>query len=142
MINLNKLPTILTLLIALSVATERLVEITKGIVPWLDTAKADSTIEGRRRAALQFLAVVGGVVIAVLAWPIIEQVIPTGQNRSAATLALGLLSSGGSGFWNTILTYVLKVKDLKELEANQAQARSVAPGFIPIRQPLEGSLKP
>ena len=37
------------------------------------------------------------------------------------TLALGLLASGGSGFWNSILTYVTKAKDLKAAEAETKQ---------------------
>jgi len=34
---------------------------------------------------------------------------------------LGLLASGGSGFWNSILTYVAKAKDLKAAEAETKQ---------------------
>jgi hypothetical protein len=36
-----------------------------------------------------------------------------------------LLASGGSGFWNSILTYVTKAKDLKaaEAETRQIEAR-------------------
>jgi hypothetical protein len=29
-------------------------------------------------------------------------------------IALGFLASGGSGLWNSILTYLLQVKDIKE----------------------------
>jgi len=36
-------------------------------------------------------------------------------------LALGLLASGGSGFWNSILTYVTKAKDIKAAEAESKQ---------------------
>jgi len=32
---------------------------------------------------------------------------------------LGLLASGGSGFWNSVLTFVNKVKDVKKLEAEE-----------------------
>jgi hypothetical protein len=41
-------------------------------------------------------------------------------------LALGLLASGGSGFWNSILTYVTKAKDVKaaEAETRQIEARA------------------
>jgi hypothetical protein len=37
-----------------------------------------------------------------------------------------LLASGGSGFWNSILTYVTKAKDLKaaEAETRQIEARA------------------
>ena len=41
-------------------------------------------------------------------------------------MALGLLASGGSGFGNSILTYVTKAKDLKaaEAETRQIEARA------------------
>jgi hypothetical protein len=41
-------------------------------------------------------------------------------------LALGLLASGGSGFWNSILAYVTKAEDLKaaEAETRQIEART------------------
>jgi hypothetical protein len=38
-------------------------------------------------------------------------------NDWTGTLALGLLASGGSEFWNSILTHVTKSKDLKAAEA-------------------------
>jgi hypothetical protein len=37
------------------------------------------------------------------------------------SFALGLLASGGSGFWNSILTYVTKAKDIKAAEAESKQ---------------------
>jgi hypothetical protein len=37
-------------------------------------------------------------------------------------LALGLLASGGSGFWNSILTYVNKAKDIKVAAAETKAA--------------------
>jgi hypothetical protein len=42
------------------------------------------------------------------------------------TLALGLLASGGSGFWDSILTYVTKAKDLKAAEAETRQIEAPA----------------
>jgi hypothetical protein len=41
-------------------------------------------------------------------------------------LALGLLASGGSGFWNSILAYITKAKDVKaaEAETRQIEARA------------------
>jgi len=38
--------------------------------------------------------------------------------KSWSILGLGLLASGGSGFWNSVLTYVTKVKDIKTVEAD------------------------
>lgn len=143
--NIDSLPTIITLLIAVSVATERGVEITKSLWPWLDTAIEDPVREGRRRAMIHFLAVVFGVGIAALSWPVIAQVIQvpgatatTAPARSAGTiLAVGLLASGGSGFWNSMLTYVSSLKTLKSAEA---KARSGEPSGAVVPEPAEGRI--
>jgi len=39
--------------------------------------------------------------------------VPEVLDNSAGLFVLGLLASGGSGFWNSILSYLLKVKDIK-----------------------------
>jgi hypothetical protein len=110
----TKLSTIVSLLIALSIASERLVEIVKGFLPWLDQQKSNPTEEGFRKAVLQALAVGAGIFTVWIA--------PTNAGIPAdfmGKLALGLLASGGSGFWNSILTYVTKAKDIKEAQAAQ-----------------------
>jgi len=124
--NLNSLPSIITLLIALSVATERVVEIVKGFWPYLNQEKTDPSEEAKRKAIVQGLAVVGGIVVTMLSWPIVRQVLPNDGNTSyAATVtALGFLASGGSGFWNSILGYVLHLKALQGAAAAMAQRRS------------------
>ena len=139
---LTTLPTVVTLMIALSVATERLVEIIKGWFPWLDQAKELAAIEGRRRAALQLLAVGGGILVSYLAWPISSQIVPADPEGGPrlTVLALGLLASGGSGFWNSILSYVISVKDLKTADAKLAKQGAV--GAQPVPQPADGLLKP
>lgn len=110
------------LLVSLSVASERLVEIVKGLFPFLDQKHEDATREGFRRAGLQLLAVIAGVVTAFLARPALNQYLPQGfQEHSTPTfLALGFLTSGGSGLWNGVLGYVKNVKDIKKAEAMEA----------------------
>jgi hypothetical protein len=137
---MTSLPTVVTLIIALSVATERFVEIVKGVVPWLSLENTDPRAEARRRAALQFLAVVGGVVISALAWPITRQIIPDGQQFSLV-LALGLLASGGSGFWNSILGYVTNLKNLQDATVQQVRKGAI-PSPLALSQPSEGNLRP
>src|SRR5262249_21143146 len=98
---LESLPRIVTLLIALSVAAERAVEILKGLVPWLDTARPEPISEGRRRAALQGLAAVAGIAVSYLTWPVVAQLVVTTNGPAPpgvhwpTILALGLLASGG-----------------------------------------------
>ena len=141
--SIDALPTIITLLIALSVATERGVEITKSLWPWLDTEQVDKRGEGRRRAAVQFLAVVFGVLIASLTWPVIAEVlrVTAGANdgRDVSTiLAVGLLASGGSGFWHSMLSYVTSLKTLKSAEVKEQRAGAGQALVIP--HPGEGRI--
>jgi hypothetical protein len=116
--NTTTLTTVVSLLIALSIASERLVEIVKGCFPALAQQNSDPKKEGLRRAILETLAVVAGIVTAFLARPMVPQEIASATG-TAGILVLGLLASGGSGFWNSILTYVAKVKDIKKLDAKE-----------------------
>jgi hypothetical protein len=110
------LSAVVSLLVVLSIASERLVEIVKGLSTWLNEERQDPRQEGWRKAALQFLAVVAGIVTAFLGQPAIQSAGIQGWDTPTAVLGLGLLASGGSGFWNSILAYMKNVKDLnKEL---------------------------
>ncbi len=115
--DLTDLSMLVTLLVALSVASERLVEIVKGFVPFLNQENTDAKMEGIRKSVLQFMAVVSGIITAFLTWPVIRNegtLVPLGS--WPGVFALGLLASGGSGFWNSIQTYVNKLKDVKKLQ--------------------------
>jgi len=117
--DINKISVVVSLLIALSVASERLVAIIKGLVPFLNQENADPIKEGRRASALQILAVASGIVTTLLAGPAIGTIAGDGLNSPVSLVALGLLASGGSGFWNSIQGYVNQVKDIKKLEAKE-----------------------
>lgn len=104
---------------ALSIATERLVEIIKGILPWLNEEKDNLKEEGIRRSLLQILAVFSGVITAFLS----KDALPL-DISSLSFIVLGLLASGGSGFWNAILTYLLEVKNLKKAELDSFSSTS------------------
>ena len=111
----EKLTAVVSLILALSIASERLVEIVKGLVPFLANENPDPVLEGRRKSALQFMAVAAGIVTALLS----ADYLPSGIDKPTAgwqIIGLGLLASGGSGFWNAILTYLLKLKDLKKVQ--------------------------
>jgi hypothetical protein len=96
--------------------------IIKGLVPWLNQQRRKPVEEGWRKAALQVIAVIAGTT-AWLAGPAVPAFLP---HDFTGKLALGLLASGGSGFWNSILTYVTKAKDVKaaEAETRQIEARA------------------
>jgi len=123
--NTGNLVALVSVLVALSVASERLVDIIKGLVSFLNQENSDKTKEGWRRSALQVLAVVAGIITALLAQPAIKGVVPGLSDNVWGILALGLLASGGSGFWNAILAYVLNVKDIKKAEKVEKVKKSI-----------------
>src|SRR4051794_17035828 len=123
--NLTDLTSLVSILAALSVAAERLVEIVKGFVPFLNRENADPRAEGVRKSLLQALAVAAGIFTAFLTRPVLGNagaatpgaVVPQLLGSWPGLLALGLLASGGSGFWNSIQTFANKAKDVKKQEA-------------------------
>src|SRR5207244_1277841 len=114
--------TVVGLLVALSVASERIVEIIKQLIPFLDLRNTDSKMEAWRRAAIQTLAGAAGVGTAYLAMPVIQSALPTAWSELPVLLILGLLASGGSGFWNSVQTYVYSVKEITRLAATAAKS--------------------
>jgi hypothetical protein len=117
--DINQISTFVGLLVTLSVASERVVEIIKGLVPFLNEKSSDATVEGRRRTLLQALAVAAGIGTALLSQTAIQAAIPNSSMGVGEVVALGLLASGGSGFWNSVLTYINKVKDIKARDAEK-----------------------
>ena len=125
---INELTDIVGYVAALSIATERLVEITKGFIPFLNKKDLSPEQENNRRSLLQILAVFAGVVVAFLA----KDSLPDGSSNMSLVL-LGLLASGGSGFWNVILTYLTGLKDLTKIEV--ADAKRLDLPVIPPQPP-------
>lgn len=117
---IDPLTEIVALLAALSMASERLVEIIKGLIPGLNQENSDPRKEGWRKAAIQLLAVGAGITTALLAYPALGTVFK--EPGAGTVLALGLLASGGSGFWNGILAYLKNVKDIKKGEVQRLRA--------------------
>lgn len=107
--------TFLPLIITLSVATERLVEIIKGLLPlsWLSEKQSSPSKERLRKTLLQILAVFAGIVTAWLSSSYYSADLAE-ANRSIHVVGLGLLASGGSGFWNSVATYTLNLKDIQK----------------------------
>ena len=121
--DLNNISSIVALLAALSVASERLVEIIKGLIPILKQENPDPVAEGRRQSILQVLAIIAGIVTVWLAstTTALKSVIP---DTPLAWIVVGLLASGGSGFWNSVQGYVSKAKDVKKAEAEDKQVET------------------
>ena len=134
---MEKLTLLVTVVLALSVASERLVEIIKGLFKTLDQKNPDPRLEGYRRSALQAMAVVSAMLTAFLASDYIPQELGNAiGSKTWTVIGLGLLASGGSGFWNAILTYVGKVKDAKTTEADIKKVTADVTKRNPGRAPL------
>jgi len=118
--DLSALATVISVLIVLSIASERLVEIIKGFIPYLDKKNDDQKKEGKRKAYLHIIAIFAGILTAFLAKKTLGNSVPESWNTTTGILALGLLASGGSGFWNSILDYVNEVKKLKNIDVTKA----------------------
>jgi hypothetical protein len=118
--DLTQLTVIVSLIMSLSIASERLVEIIKGFFPLLDKSRDDPVAEGRRRSYIQLLAVISGIVTAYLArdyLPVEVAKVPEGW----AVVGLGLLVSGGSGVWNSVLSYLSHVKEAQKIDLEVAK---------------------
>ncbi|MBJ6611383.1 MAG: hypothetical protein JG718_13565 [Candidatus Thiothrix moscowensis] len=107
------------MMVALSIAAERGVEITKGVIPALGMARTDPKQEKLRKAMLQLLAVGSGIGVTFLASPMLAESLPTHWNTTTGMVVIGLLASGGSGFWNAILSYLLQLKDIRTQTVQQ-----------------------
>jgi hypothetical protein len=137
----TKLAAIVGLLVALSAASERFVEIVKGLFKWLDKKHDDERMERWRKATLQVLAVGAGIGTTLLARPAIPADLLPDSGGALPLLALGFLASGGSGLWNSVLTYVLKVKDIKDDLATVAARKAKIADEIAAAQlgPVQGA---
>ena len=119
-----KLTSIVGVILTLSIASERLTDIIKGFITWLDKPNTvDPKKESLRRSCVQILAVASGVVTAFLARKYIPDTVASSKDVWSI-LGLGLLASGGSGLWNSVLTYLAKLKDVKKAEAFLALKRA------------------
>src|SRR5262249_31642746 len=102
----------LTLVAGVSVAVERVTEILKQIVPGLADEIKKENIENCRKAGLQVLAAVIGTIIA---W---QARLQLGSHGGPVVYGMiGLMSSGGSAFWNHALDAVRATKLTKEATA-------------------------
>lgn len=99
LLEMNGLIDAVTMLGLLSVATERVVSIT-GVITKIDERITNSKMNGAAKQA--FAGLVGGAIYAVN----IDSQIPLISHYLSgfsAPIFVGLMVSGGSGFWNSAL---------------------------------------
>ncbi|MDX2507904.1 MAG: hypothetical protein QNL62_26010 [Gammaproteobacteria bacterium] len=75
--NLEDMTTILSVIIVMSMASERLVDIVKGFIPAINRAvEDDPQREIRRKAYIQILAVLSGIVTALIGSEVLGATVP------------------------------------------------------------------
>ena len=124
---LGTISTAFSSLVTLSVATERLVELIKNMIPSLNEQNSDPTKECWRNIALRLLAVVAGIFSAWLAHTQLDGFVGTLWSSWGGIVILGLFASGGSGFWSASLKLVSALKDEKKVEMEKKQQPVPAP---------------
>jgi hypothetical protein len=115
---LDDLNKFLALMAALSVAVERLVEILKTFVfKKLNLTLTDPEQEAMRQGKVQVLALIASLLTSLLlGW---LGILPGGWTGA---LGMGLLASGGSGLWNSLLGWAKGLKDIRQAQGEQARA--------------------
>ncbi len=122
---------LISYVLGIAVASERIVEMVKGVFPILWQAKEDPKAEALRRSLLQALSIAISVGVACTATATLPNELKAlgWVERLPGVFALGLIAAGGSGFWNALLTLLQNVKDLKkgEVEAQRKQPDGKTP---------------
>ena len=134
---------ILTIILGVSMASERILELLKTLFPWLaiqksvtDDNRERSGEEVLRRAIIQVISFLSGWMTAGLVaasgseWICLSGRI--GDSRIPAVV-IGLLSSAGSVFWTQIVAYSKAVKDIKKLRAQDERAVTEKKNIARIR---------
>ncbi len=133
---IDTISALVAMLLAVSLAAERLVTIVKTFSPkWLGTARTkgddksseDPTKDRPRRIVVQLLAFAGAWLTAALLAASTDAArtfdfvgeIQFADNQGLPVLLVALLASGGSAFWNNILGYTKAVKDIRLKESKK-----------------------
>lgn len=115
--NTTNLTQLVTLILATSVAGERLVTFLKTLIPWL-ASPPPSTTPIKNDIARQVTV----MIIAFLACWLTAEI--ANVDSILKPPILGLLASGGSAFWTSILGYVKGIKDIKTQQGVQAKIQT------------------
>jgi len=125
---MDKITSLLGFFAALSVATERITEIIKGLPglsSWFAATDKEGTTEEFRKVSVQIVAVLAGTLVSFLARePLAKQlnVSDVSQISFWWYLVLGAVASGGSGLWNSALDIVREVNTQKQLVTDKMKA--------------------
>lgn len=119
----------ITLMGALSLGVERAVETIKGFVPYLNQDQSDPKKDQIRGAILRIIAAICGAVAAAGVQSQVAATLPAlsaDKIGFASYIILGLLSAGGSAFWNQVLDVMQAIKTKGAAPATQPAAAAAA----------------
>jgi hypothetical protein len=120
---LEQLVTLSTILLTISLATERLIAIIKTIFPKLaeenknDNGMVDPERDKRRKLLVQSISFLAGWLTASLLAPKFNPLfghIKLNDDLNLHVIIIGFLSMGGSAFWSNVLGYMKAVKDIHQ----------------------------
>ncbi|HZR58527.1 MAG TPA: hypothetical protein VFA74_16785 [Terriglobales bacterium] len=121
----TQITSLAALALALSVAVERVIEILKGMIPILATPQTNPKLENLRGAVIHLLSVAIGAIAARGGGIDLFQKITGVASANneirwlSGYLICGLMTAGGSAFWNHILDIVQASKIKNETAAKQ-----------------------
>ena len=127
--NLDNFYVLITFLIALSLAVERIVLIIRTPIGWLNEEKQDNRLlEGLRKLLVLLITLAASIVttgfLAGDGWSLYETLnIGSAEHpfRIPFTV-IAILAMGGSSFWKNILGYTKAVRDLRTETRRQLAA--------------------
>lgn len=118
---MDTLSSILALLVTISMATERVTEVIKGL-PILSRFLASNDLKGEweefRKFTIHLIAIATGTIFASLVPGQIAHMLSPSKEISVGWpvfLLFGALASGGSGIWNSVLDTVREISKQKAL---------------------------
>lgn len=109
---------LLSFLAALSLATERIVEVIKGapfLSKWFAVQKENAHTEELRKASIHVLAIAVGTILASELASAAGVPSGTEHNQWWFFLIYGAMASGGSGLWNSALDIFRQVNQQKQI---------------------------
>src|SRR3989442_9119664 len=134
--NTGELVSLTTMLLAISLASDRLVTLAKNAVPWLATPrtgadlKEDEGADRPRRLLVMLVAFVASLVTSAFFVPPGSKMlrkVPLGavnESYQLPVVIVALLATGGSAFWGNVLGYARALRDVRAQEGDALRETS------------------
>lgn len=129
--NIADITKLISLVLAISVAGERLIALIKSFIPWLavqDPPNAPNDENTIARKVILILLMFGACLLTTIMIHGTFSDAPIdigGSIGKVSTYVISLMASGGSAFWTSLLTYVKSVGSIKVEQFNQARLQTI-----------------